>query len=705
MNRYFFPLSTLLLMFVLVQCTAEFEPDFTGFFEKQKSAQLDLEKQLLSMHNSDVYRDHLYNLTTDPSFAGTPENDYVIQYIHDVMSSAGLSVENYDYDVLLAQPGENSVRLIAPEEIILENNEYAYGEDPYSNHPDLLHGWAAYSGSGTVTSEIVYANRGTKEDFEQLREMGVSVENRIVIARFGGNFRGYKAKYAEEAGAAGLIVFTDPPADRENVYPNGIFADESAIQRGSYLTLDYYGDPLTPFEPALPMDHPDTPDRKDPGDVAFHTIPVAPIGYGAAHEILSRMEGEEAPDEWQGNFEYSYRLTGGANLTVELSVDQPYESRRITNVIGTIEGSEFPDEWIILGAHLDAWSFGATDPNSGTAMLLTLAESLAQLAEEGHRPKRSIMIGHWDAEEYMLIGSSEWVEQLREELMANSVLYLNADMSVTGPNFRASSSPSLKKPIIQAAKTVKHPDTEGSIYDLWAENSSNGSPSIGNLGGGSDHVGLYMHAGIPSAGVSISGSVPIYHTNYDTFWFYETHLDSTFSYGPALADVYGLLALRFANAEILPYDIQSYATDLKTHVESINEITDSDLFAGSGLMEKINEISDQAGRFEDLLVQATENGTLNRFSRISLNRKLIQLERSFLHDEGLPFSPWLKSLYASSDPYSGYASWMLPAYRYAIEEEMLDNQEFMEELHSAHRQALNQFSNTLALIINDLTEE
>lgn len=705
MNRYFLPLSTLVLMFVLVQCTGEFEPDLTGFFEEQKTAQLDLEKQLLSMHNSDTYRQHLYNLTTDASFAGTPENDYVIKYINDVMNSAGLTVENYDYDVLLAQPGENSVRLITPEEITLNNKEYVYEEDPYSDHADLVHGWAAYSGSGTLTSEVVYANRGAKEDFEQLREMGVSVENKIVIAQFGGNFRGYKAKYAEEAGAAGLIVFTDPPADRENVYPNGIFADESAIQRGSYLTLDYYGDPLTPFEPALPMDHPDTPDRMDAGDVAFHTIPIAPIGYGAANEILSRMEGEEAPDEWQGNFEYTYRLTGGSNLRVELRVDQPYENRRITNVIGTIEGSEFPDEWIILGAHLDAWSFGATDPNSGTAMLLTLAESLAQLAKEGHQPKRSIMIGHWDAEEYMLIGSSEWVEHLREDLMANSVLYLNADMSVTGPNFRASSSPSLKTPIIQAAKSVKHPDIEGSVYDLWVENSLNGSPSIGNLGGGSDHVGLYMHAGIPSAGVSISGSVPIYHTNYDTFWFYETHLDSTFTYGPALADVYGLVALRFANAEILPYDIQSYAKDLNTHFESINEMTDSDLFAGSGLIEKIDEIANQADRFDDLMEKAIKNENLNRFSRRSLNRKLIQLERSFLHEEGLSFSPWLKSLYASSDPYSGYASWMLPAYRYAIEEEMLDDHEIMEKLHNAHRQALDRFSNTLAAIINDLTEK
>jgi len=702
MNRILYLFFSLMLIILFTQCTGEFEPDLTGFSESNKPSQLELEGRLLSMHSPETYRNHLYNLTTDPSFAGTPENDYVIDYIYSVMDSAGLDTRTYDYDVLLPQPGENSIRLITPDVIDLDNKEAVYDEDPYTDHPDLVHGWNAYSGSGSVTAEVAYANQGTKQDFERLAEMGVSVEGKIVIAKYGGNFRGYKAKYAELAGAAGLIIYTDPPSNRENTYPDGIQADETAIQRGSLLTLDYYGDPLTPFEAALPLDHPETPERIDRDEVAFHTIPVAPIGYGAADEILSRMEGDAAPEEWQGNFDYSYKLTGGPNVTVELSVDQPYETRQISNVVGVIEGSEYPDEWIILGAHLDAWSFGATDPNSGTAMLLTLAESLARLVEEGYRPKRSIMIGHWDAEEFLLIGSTEWVEDLQEELMANSVLYLNADMSVTGPNFRASSSPSLKKPIVQAAKTVSHPDTDGSVYDFWANNSSDGTPSIGNLGGGSDHVGFYMYAGIPSAGVSISGSVPIYHTNFDTFWFYENYLDSTFTYGPALADVYGLIALRFGNADILPYDIESYSEDLTTHVNSINELAERDILEGTGLMEQIEEISAKIALTRNLLDEAADNGSLTRFERRSINRKLIQIERSFLHSEGLPFSPWLKSLYASSDPYSGYASWMLPAYRYAIEEEMLDDEAFMNDLHDAHRDALERLSNGFASIISEL---
>ena len=694
----FFALLSLLLF---TQCTTEFTPQLDGFFHSEKPSQLELEEQLLTMHSPETYREHLYNLTQTPAFAGQPENREVIDYIHNTMRDAGLDVQNYDYDVLLPQPGEVSVSVITPEEITLPNKEYEYQEDPYTAHPNLEHGWAAYSGSGDVTAEVVYANYGTKEDFEQLDEMGVSVEGKVVIARFGGNFRGYKAKYAEEAGAVGLVMFTDPPSDRDNVYPNGIFPDESAIQRGSLLTLDYYGDPLTPFEPALPLDDPDTPERLDIDEVDFHSIPVAPIGYGAANEILSRMQGEDAPEDWQGNFEYSYKLTGGEGLTVRVDVDQPYEMRPISNVIGVIEGSEYPDEWIILGAHLDGWGYGTTDPNSGTAMLLTLTESLSQLVEEGYQPKRSIMIGHWDAEEFMLIGSSEWVEHLEEELMAKSVLYLNADMSVTGPNFRASSSPSLKKPITQAAKSVRHPDTGSSLYDFWADNAS-GEPSIGNLGGGSDHVGFYMHAGIPSAGVSISGSVPIYHTNFDTFWFYENHLDPDFHYGPALADVYGLMALRFANAQILPYDVESYATDLQHHMQTITKIAEADIFADSGLHEKVKEISNRAARYRQLSAQRTFEGRLSAEAQEEINQGLIQLERSFLHDEGLPFSPWLRSLYASSDPYSGYASWMLPAYRYAIEEDRLDDEPFMNDLHDAHLQAFTRFSDRLADVIREL---
>lgn len=671
--------------------------ELTGFHSDRVEQQLQLEQFLINHHTSEAYRNHLYQLTKHPHIAGTVESRKVIEYMSEVMNKAGLDVAHYDYDAWMSEPGEVNISLIRPIRMPLNNQEYIYDEDPYSSHPGLVHGWNAYSGSGEITAEVVYANFGRKEDFEQLEELGVDVTGKIVMARYGGNFRGFKAKFAEEAGAAGLIIYTDPANGGFTdglTYPEGRFSDESAIQRGSLLTVDYYGDPLTPFKPALPLDGDEHVERLDPADVDLHTIPVAPIGYGAAHEILSRMKGEPVPSGWQGGLPFTYRLTGGPELQVHLEVDQPHDFTRITNVIGTIEGSEYPDEWIILGSHHDAWGFGATDPNSGTAMLLSLAESLGEMAQNGNRPKRSVMIAHWDAEEFLLIGSSEWVEHLRDDLDAKSVLYLNADMSVTGPNFRASASPSLKKPIIEASKVVPHPDSDQTIYETWISPDAD-EPSLGNLGGGSDHVGFYMHAGIPSAGVSISGSVPIYHTNFDSFHFYENFIDSTFSYGPALAGVYGVVATRFANADILPYDLVRYAKDVTGHIETVKNRS-SELgrqMDTSGLEKEIKKTEDLAIEIESRVpgfISSNQSSELKR----EINQLLIQLERSFLDEDGLPFSKWQQSLYSSTDPWSGYASWMIPGVRYVLEDERSD-----EEM--AHE--LVRFQNALSRLNDKLT--
>ncbi len=672
--------ATFLFVILLTSTLSARQSDIstlTGFHSDRVPTQLQIEQFLINHHNSEAFREHLYQLTKHPHIAGTEESRAVIEYMSSVMTQAGLSVEHFDYDAWMPEPGEVSISLIRPIRMPLNNQEYIYDEDPFSHHPRLLHGWNAYSGSGSVTSEVVYANYGRKEDFEQLKDMGVSVKGKIVIARYGGNFRGYKAKFAEEAGAIGLIIYTDPANGGFTsglTYPEGRFSDESAIQRGSLLTLDYFGDPLTPFEPAMPLDGDIQIERLDPDDVDFHTIPVAPIGYGSATEILSRMTGEPVPGGWQGGLPFTYRLTGGSELQVMLEVDQPHDFTRITNVVGTVEGSEYPDEWIILGSHHDAWGFGATDPNSGTAMLLTLAESLGEMLQNGNRPKRSIMIAHWDAEEFLLIGSTEWVEQQRDELNANSVMYLNADMSVTGPNFRSSASPSLKKPIIEATKVVPHPDSDKTIYETWISPNAE-EPSIGNLGGGSDHVGFYMHAGIPSAGVSISGSVPIYHTNFDSFSFYENFIDSTFSYGPALAGVYGVLATRFANADLLPYDLVRYASDIKSHVENtINRAhelkRELDTEELNNLLSKTMELASKIESRKPIYL----SGNPSERDKREINQLLIQLERSFLDEEGLPFSKWQQSLYSSTDPWSGYASWMIPGVRYILEDHKSDDE-------------------------------
>lgn len=646
----------------------------TGFSPATVEDQLACEARLQALPSSEAFRTHLRELTKEPHIGATPANDRVGAYIAEVMAAAGLTVTQYPYDVYLpsGKDTEIDVALVTPIRLPLNNQEYILSEDRFSSHPDLLQGWNAYSGSGDVTGEVVYANYGRKEDFEQLARMGISVQGKVVIARYGGNFRGFKAHYAEQYGAIGLVIYSDPANGGFTSgapYPEGRQINASSVQRGSLLTLPYTGDPLTPFEPALPGD--DT-NRLDPADIAdLHTIPVAPLPYGSAKEILSRMAGEVVPSGWRGGLPFAYRVTGGPDLTVRVRVDQPHGLRRATNVIGTVPGTEHPDEWVILGSHYDAWTFGAVDPLAGTAMLLTLAEALGELAANGCAPRRSIRIAHWDVEEYGIIGSTEWVEQFRDALTEGGVVYLNADAAASGPNFGGAASPSLKGLIEDATKVVMYPGSEQTIYDWWAERAARGgndAPTLGNLGGGSDHVGFYTHIGVPSAGLSMSTSAPIYHSNYDTFAWYERFGDTDFVFGPALARLDGIIALRLANATLLPYDVARYATDLRRHATDLarrGEVASLPI-GFDALMTSIDALDAATALFEERREAAVAAG-LSGAEAAALNAQLIALEKAFIHQPGLQDRAWSRSLYASPDPFSGYASWMLPGLRYEIE--------------------------------------
>lgn len=646
------------------------DPSLTGFAAHRAEEQTALERRLQDLPSSRAFRKHLVNLTCAPHPAGTVANVRVGEYAAGVMEQAGLDVVRYAYDAYMPEPGADiNVALVTPVRLPLNNQEYILKEDRFSNHPDLMPGWTAYSGSDDVTGEVVYANYGTLEDFQQLKDLSVALKGKIVIARYGGNFRGFKVKYAQEAGAVGVILYSDP-ADggyvSGPVYPEGRFLNESAVQRGSLLTLAYPGDPLTPLQPALTEDAGKNVTRLDPADVSFHKIPVAPLPYGSAVEILKRMAGQPVPSGWQGGLPFTYRITGGPDLTVRVRVNQPLALTRATNVIGTLQGSEFPDEWIILGCHYDAWGFGTVDPNSGTAVLLTLAEALGQLAKEGHRPRRTIKIAHWDAEEYAIIGSTEWVEQFRDELTEKAVAYINADMAASGPNFSASASPSLVPAVIESAKAVAYPGSDQTVHAHWlARTPDKDAPAIGNLGGGSDHMGFYMHIGVPSSGLSMSGP-SAYHTNYDNMAWYERFSDADFVYGPAVARVDGVLALRLANADALPYGISQYAADLERHIVSLEEravkldvtICLDALKAG---VSALSQSADAVETARDRWVEASA-ADLQR-----INRALIGLEKVFIHPDGLQGRPWSRSLYAADDPFSGYASWMLPGLRYEVE--------------------------------------
>jgi N-acetylated-alpha-linked acidic dipeptidase len=691
---------------VLAQELGSADP-LPGFSAERSVEQARCEARFLELPSSDAFREHLRIITSNPHPTGSQAQVEVGHYLGRVMKAAGLEVEEHPYDVYLPQLTDDvEAWIITPDSVRLSNREPALAEDRYSHHPGLLNGWNAFSGSGDVTGEVVYANFGRREDYEALDSMGIDLTGRIVVARYGGNFRGYKVKFAEERGAAGVIMFNDPGFSREGAYPEGPMMNGETIQRGSVLTLPWTGDPLTPFEPALPIDGERQVERLDPSEVPLHTIPVLPLGYLAAEQILALMDGPEAPGGWQGGLELPYRLTGGSGLTVRVRVNQPKALTRATNVVGTLIGSELPDEWVILGAHYDPWAFGAIDPNGGTAMLLTLAEALGQLAEEGCRPRRSIMIAHWDAEETGIIGSTEWVEEFRAELEANAVAYLNADGAVSGPNFGGASSPSLKGTILDVLDDVDYPGTELTVAEWWQGRAGDGgNPELGNLGGGSDHVAFYTHAGIPSAGLSTGAPSGVYHSNYDNFAWFERFGDVDFVFGPMLARVDGLVALRLANADVLPYDVMRYATDTRTHVATLLEVAESrgvevDLSRLVASTEALEEAARGLIAARDAALDEGEGAGLDDATAAGINAGLRGLEKAWLHPDGLQGRRWSRSLYVSPDPFSGYASWMLPGIRYEIE---TDDPAEVPEWESKYLAAVDDLSARMRAITERLT--
>lgn len=708
------------VLWLALSLTAAQAQKFTGFTPARQATEEKAEAEFKKHQSSAAFKKHLEMLSSVPHVAGTPENEKVRDYIAETMRKAGWQVDIYPHDIYLPKgPGEIAVELVEPIRQPLNIREYLFSEDKYAKDPRLMPGWNAYSGSGDVTAEIVYANYGRKEDFEQLKAMGISVQGKIVMARYGGNFRGYKALFAQAAGAAGVIIYTDPADNgytKGLTFPEGPQPSESVIQRGSLLTVPYTGDPLTPGEPALPIDGKTKIKRLDPKDVALHTIPVTPIPYGSATEILKRMTGSKAvPTGWQGGLPFTYRLEGGSALKVRLMVKQEKAITRIYEVVGTMVGTEFPDEWIIAGCHYDAWSFGATDPNSGTAMLLSLTESLGKLAKTGQKPRRTIKIAHWDAEEFGVIGSAEWAEQFRDELTQKAVAYMNYDAAVSGRNFGASASPSLKKILIEATQSVQYPDSNKTVYEHWlAQGGRRGGstvgiassapatvvnePVIGNLGGGSDHIAPYMHVGIPSLNAGTGGPT-LYHSSYDDLFFYDKFADPTYKMGPMVEQVVGTMTLRLANADVLPYDLVRYANDLSTHLKAAEKAIKaySPTYSIEPLLTAVVDLKKNAEAAETARQNYLQAGRTDKLAE--LNKTMRQLEQSFIDPKGMAFGSWYRSLYASSDPNSGYASWMLPGLLY---EASLKSTANLPDLEARYKKAIQTLSDRLGTLVEGM---
>ncbi|HIA00152.1 MAG TPA: M28 family peptidase, partial [Candidatus Marinimicrobia bacterium] len=570
--------SVVVCLIMLNSLSGAKEKQLLGFNSKGASDELTLERRLGVALPKRMNEYHLI-MTAEPHHAGTEANIKIGHYYAEKLKEFGFDeVQTSHYEVLLPRPIERSVTLISPERYELKLVEPPYDEDQDLTKDGVLPPYNAYAADGDITGEIVFVNYGLPEDYKVLDSLGVSVRGKIVLAKYGRSWRGIKPKIASEHGAIGCLIYSDPEDDgfvQGEVMPKGKWRPEWGVQRGSVMDMPTYpGDPLTPFQAAkgdvkrLPLDKVPT----------LQKIPVLPISYGDALPILRNIEGPIAPDSWKGGLAITYHI-GPGPAEVHMKLKSDWSLRTIMNVIGILRGSEEPEKIVMVGSHRDAWTFGGRDPISGATVLLETGKLLGDLAKKGYRPKRSIAIASWDGEEYGLIGSVEYGEEFAETLKNNVVVYLNRE-SYTAGNFSASGVHSLQPFINQLTKDINMPGSQGTVYDSWKENSNenrlikhNGYENVrlGALGSGSDYTVFLDHLGIPSINLGFGSGNGIYHSRYDTHWFFTQYGDPGFVYGIALTDLVAKFLLRMANSTVYPFDYSSTAETIHQYIDEVEK--------------------------------------------------------------------------------------------------------------------------------------
>jgi N-acetylated-alpha-linked acidic dipeptidase len=678
-----------------------------GFTAEEASAERLLEERFRAIPLAASAREHLRTLTREPHVAGTPEDYRTAVYVRDQLRRYGISAELREYQVLLPYPKRPTVlELVAPRRQRLNLQEAVLPQDPSSAHARIIPLFNGYSASGDVTAPLVYVNYGLPDDYAALKKIKVDVRGKIVIARYGRSFRGVKAKVAEENGAVGLIIYSDPADDgytQGDVYPNGPWRPETSAQRGSVMYLfQYPGDPLTPGKPATPGTE---RLKQDDPSLNIPRIPVQPISYGDARRLLEPLHGPVRPAGFQGGLPFAYHVGGTEDVRVHLKTEMDFQIRTIWNVIGRIEGAQEPDRWVVLGNHRDAWTFGAVDPNSGTTAMLELARGFGELLKGNWRPRRTIIFGSWDGEEHGLIGSTEWVEENAAELRTKAVAYLNMDSAVSGPNFGASSVPTLWKLIRAAARDVRDPKTGKSVYQAWQERVRDARPEaeltdatagtdtpiaearINALGSGSDYTPFLQHLGISSLDMGFGGDYGVYHSAYDSFNWMEKFGDPGFVYHVAAAQIWGTLALRLANARSLPFDYTDYATEIRDFVNETQKTAArrklADDFDGKALLDAVRELNEEAARVGSRRSQLLEEidsrvrvGEAEPRAMMPLKRindSLIAAERALTDERGLRNRAWYRHQIYAPGLYTGYAAQPLPDLRQAIDDRNTTN--------------------------------
>jgi N-acetylated-alpha-linked acidic dipeptidase len=640
----------------------------------------------------------LKELTKAPHWASSPEDLATANYVAQKFRDAGLDTQIVPYRVLLNKPKHIAITATDANGHILmsgptpEHVGPDFGGDPFQNDPRILPAFNGSSPSGNVTAPVVYANYGTLADFDRLSSLGIDIRGKIVLVRYGANFRGIKVYIAQQRGALGVLIYSDPADDgytRGDIYPRGPMRPATGVQRGSVQFLPLYpGDPETPGIASTPS-LPDTQRITDPARMNQPSIPSNPLSYADAAPILQALDGPVVPHDWQGALPFTYHLGGTAAVHVHMDLQQDYALRTIWDVIGTIPGTDptQKDDWVIAGNHRDAWVYGAVDPNSGTAAMLEAVHGLGKLLKLGWQPKRTIVIASWDAEEEGLIGSTEWVEQHAPQL-AHAVAYFNTDIGVSGPTFDAAAVPSLKPFLRDITRAVPSP-AGGTVYDQWlkAEGSdhthrsgisdvialaTSAEPSpptpadqqvhIGDLGSGSDYSPFLQHLGVPSTDIGSNGPYGVYHSAFDNYNWFLKNADPTFVYEQQQARVFGLEVLHMADADILPYDYRVYGHAIESYISAASQRATT-----LKLSTDFAPATAAAKRFATAGAAMLTKQQSNPSNAVALNTALRNTETALLSEAGLPKRPWYRHTIYAPGEYTGYAAVVIPGVNEALD--------------------------------------
>lgn len=673
-------------------------PAPVGFPASAAASQAAWEDALRAAITPDSVAVRAMSLAARPHVAGTEgqrrTRDSVVAWLRE----AGLEVGYDSLELYVPQPIRVAVSRVLPTPISFDLSEPPLAEDPYSgvDPVPVFHG---HSGSGVAEAELVYANYGLPADYRLLDSLGIPVRGRIILARYGRAFRGIKAAEAERRGAAGLLLFNDPAGDgfvRGPVYPEGPWRPPRGIQRGGLHLGE--GDPSTPGWPSVPGAR-RVPEEEMEG---VPRIPVVPIGYGAAAELLGPLGGPVAPEDWQGGLELDYRL-GPGPVTARLDVEMERGAAALHpawNTIAALRGTEWPDEWILVGAHRDAWGPGAVDNVSGTTSVVAAARAFAAAARQGWRPRRTVVFATWDAEEWGIMGSKEWVDAHVDRLRSSAVAYLNQDAPVSGANFGASAAAELAGVVRAAAADVEDPGRGVPVAEAWlarvnedrAGSPPLAEPPVGTMGGGSDHEAFYLRLGVPALGFGFGGRGGVYHSMYDSPAWMERFGDPGYAYHAATARVAVTVLARLANADVLPFDHAALAARVREELEALGDDVRASLHvagaapapaagvadapdvaveAGAPVRRALAaavasavELEEAARSFAEIRDRRLRFARLDPETARRLNEQLRMVGPDLAPEEGR--GTWDGNLVVASDPDNGYASLSLPEARLAL---------------------------------------